>query len=219
MTRYPIYLLFVLLAVSCQDGTKPKMLEIVKKKEFEPKKEVIENIGRSSWQKPDLVIDQMGEDIATMTIADIGAGTGYFSYRLAYRGAQVVAIDVDQDMIDLMEGFKSNLPAEVARHIETRLAETDDPQLADEEVDAAIIINTIAYIEDKAAYLAKLKQGIQRFVMIVDYKVQELSIPAPPIEDRVSSKSAVEYLRAAGYRDMEIDNTSLDYQYIVKAYK
>lgn len=217
MTRL-LCLSILLLCLSCKEGANPRMLEIVKKKEFEPKEEVTENIGRSSWQKPDLVIDQMG-DITNMTIADIGAGTGYFSYRLAFKGARVVAIDVDPDMIDLMAGFKSNLPAEVAQQIETRLAKTDDPLLADEEVDAAIIINTIAYIDDKTAYLTKLKAGLSRFVMIVDYKVMELGIPAPPLHERIPSSELRMHLIAAGYKDVTIDDTSLDYQYMVKAWK
>lgn len=214
-----ILMLAITLCGCKSDPKTASLFDIEKKDAFVPKEEVRQNIGRSSWQKPELLISKMG-DVAGKKIADIGAGTGYFSYRLAYRGANVIAIDVDPDMISLMDGFTANLPSEVANRIETRLAEADDPLLAISEVDGAIIINTIAYIEDKTSYLATLHRGIKEgYVMIVDYKNKTLEIPAPPFEERVSSKEVQQHLKAAGFTNIEVDDSTLEYQYVVTGWK
>jgi len=200
--------------MSCKEG-----IDIQRKQEFEPKKEVAKNIGRSSWQKPDLVIQKLG-NIEGKKIADIGAGTGYFSYRLAYAGAEVIAIDVDPDMISLMDGFITNLPKDISSKVETRLAKFDDPLLFTAEIDAAIIINTITYIEDKIAYLKILKNGLKEgYVMIVDYKKIPIDISAPPLEERISSSEIQKILSDAGYKEIEVDDTTLEYQYIITGSK
>ena len=177
-----------------------------------------ENVGRSSWQQPELVMNKMG-DIEGKTIADIGAGTGYFVLRMAYKNAKVIAIDIDPVMINYVESFKENLPEDIQANIFTRLAEEDDPRLEDGEVDMAIIINTISYISNLEPYLATLKKGIKPGgkIMILDYKNKIIDIPAPPLDDRISIGKLQTYLANAGYRNIIVDDLSLEYQYIVTA--
>ena len=220
---YPFYiLLFSLLLTSCKnaDGTSIFSPKRVSPPTIEARETTsnADNIGRSSWQKPELVVDILG-DIEGEKIADIGAGTGYFVYRLAYKNAKVLAIDIDEDMIAFIEAFKENLPKQVQNNIETRLALPNDPKLTTQEVDKAIIINTISYISDKKQYLQRLRNGIKSggMVMILDYKNRIIDIPAPSMEDRVSIGALQTALTTAGYINIEVDDTSLDYQYIIKA--
>lgn len=173
---------------------------------------------RSSWQKPDLVLSKLG-DIEGKSIADIGTGTGYFAYRMAYKGAHVIAIDVDADMLDLMQNFKVNLPSTVAQNLKTRLVPPDDPKIMEEEADHAIIINTIAYIDNRPTYCAKVRNGLKPggSLMIVDFKYQDLDIDAPPLEQRVPIGTLQSELKKAGFNDIEVDDQSLQYQYIITA--
>ncbi len=178
------------------------------------------NLGRSSWQKPDIVIDKLG-NIEGVTIADIGAGTGYFVFRLAYRKAKVIAIDIDKDMISFVESVKINLPRELQNNVETRLAVPTDPQLKLNEVDKVVIINTISYIENIQQYLATLKPGIKEdgSIMIVDFKNKLIDIPAPPLKDRISIGTLQTYLMNTGFKNINVDDSSLEYQYIITADK
>lgn len=177
------------------------------------------NEGRSVWQKPNLVIEKLG-DISDKTIADIGAGTGYFSFRLAFTAKKIIAIEIDSRMIELIETFKLNLPNELLGKIETRLAKTDDPLLTANEVDIVFIMNTIAYIENQEAYLLKLKEGMTQDgkIMIVDFKTKNLDINAPPMEERISQDLVVTMLKNTGFSKIEVDESSLDYQYIITAH-
>lgn len=176
------------------------------------------NAGRLSWQRPSFVIAQLG-DIQDKTIADIGAGAGYFAFRLAYKGANVIATDIDDDMINLMDIQKMNLPVELQDNVATRLATTDDVAIADGEVHHVLIINVIAYIDDKVNYLRKLKSKIKPDgkLLIVDYKMKRLDINGPPNDERIALKDMENLLIEAGYKINKSDDTSLKYQYLIIA--
>ena len=174
---------------------------------------------RLAWQKPDLVINRLG-DLEGKVIADIGAGTGYFTFRLAAKAGKVIALDIDPNMIDLIELFRANLDEEMRDRIETRVVTPDDPKLEASEVDVAIIINTIGYIEDRVTYLKNLRNSIKDggIVMIVDFKLKRIpgNIATDP-EHRVSILDMENDLTKAGYHGVYSDDTSLDYQYIILA--
>lgn len=178
------------------------------------------NAGRVAWQKPELVIKMLG-DLSNKTVADIGAGTGYFAFRLSFRAEKVIAIDIDPTMIQLMEAFKLNLDEEVQERFETRLTTEDNPGLTSNEVDVVIIINTIGYIENQKEYLASLHQGLKKDgrIMIVDFKMKRLPISAPDEEYRVPINEMENMLMDVGYEIVNTDDTSLDYQYVIIANK
>lgn len=178
------------------------------------------NRNRAAWQKPSLVIDHLG-DLSDKVVADIGAGTGYFAFRLAYQAQKVIAIEIDQDLIDLMEGIKVNLPAEMQQHFETRLGTTVNPNLYKGEADLALIINTITYIEDPKGYLRRLAEGLRPggAIMVLDYKKNHpIPIPdVPATEDRYDVVDVRRLLASAGYTVTKVDSSTLAYQYMITA--
>jgi ubiquinone/menaquinone biosynthesis C-methylase UbiE len=176
------------------------------------------NVSRSIWQKPGLVIEKMG-DVSGKVVADIGAGTGYFSFRLANRAKKVIAVEIEPDMIAYIDSIRLKMPEEQQRKIETRLAKTDDPALSEDEVDIIVVINTIAYIPRLPVYLETLKKGLKPggSLMIIDYKMKRLPINAPPKSERIYLDKLEDMLIEAGYTISESDDTSLDYQYIITA--
>lgn len=180
-----------------------------------------ENKDRDVWQKPSIVVDLLG-DLSDKTVADIGAGTGYFTFRLALKAKKVIAIDIESKFLDIINTFKRNLPGEVQDRIETRLAKSNDPLLENEETDLVVIINTIGYIANRKNYLRTLLKGLKPNgqLVIVDYKIKNLPIQdAPPQEDRVPLNIIEKDLAQAGYINIQSNDTSLDYQYIIFASK
>ena len=178
------------------------------------------NLGRDTWQKPDLVIDQLG-DISDKTIADIGAGTGYFTFRMAFKAKKVIAIEIDPDMINLIEVFAENLPVELKDKVEARLVEPSNPGLKPGEADVALIINTIGYITNPTDYLKLLQEQLsdEGIIMIVDFKQRFIPVDAPPMSERISPQEIVNYLSESGFSSIETNTTSLEYQYIITAKK
>lgn len=173
---------------------------------------------RFHWQKPDFVIAQLG-DISDKVIADLGAGSGYFSFRLVKKAKRLIAIDIDPAMIALLEDEKSYYSSDIQERFEARLATPDDPGLAPGEADIILVVNTYPYIRNRVAYFSKLKKCLTSggLLMIVDFKKRNLPI-GPSKDSKVSLTTVEEELAAAGYDRIVSDDYSLAYQYIVKAY-
>ena len=186
-------------------------------KAFESEAKALESADRVIWQKPDLVIDQLG-NVEGKVVADLGAGTGYFSRRIAYKGAKVIAIDIDPRAIQWMEEQKARFPVELQERLVIRQAAPDDPNLHPDEVDIVLLVNTYSYISDRVPYFTKLKDAIRRNgnVIIIDFKKKETPF-GPPIEERLDITDVVRELKEAGYSILKVDEESLDYQYIIKA--
>lgn len=176
--------------------------------------------GRLVWQKPEDVISLLG-DLSGKTVADIGAGSGFFTIRFALKAEKVIAIDIDSIMLKYIKTIQQRFPAEFQEKIETRLALPNDPLLSDEEVDIVVIINTIAYISKREDYLKTVIKGMKPGgkIMILDFKVKQLTIEAPPLENRVPLNQIEQNLKNAGFSNIQSDDRTLDYQYIVFAEK
>ena len=175
-----------------------------------------EKFGRAAWQHPDLVIDQFG-NLEGKVIADIGAGTGFFSKRLAKKGAKVIAIDIDRRFIHLLDSIRvKDLPEAAQNLLITRIAKLDDPMLAAHEVDGALIVNTFMYMSDRVDYLKKVFEGIKPNgkLIIVDFKKIWTPI-GPPKDIRLDMEEVSRIVKEAGFTITKTDKSSLPYQYIV----
>lgn len=214
-------LLSILLLDACKwDVSNNNSILFNQEETKEPPVEVVSvpDVGRDVWQKPDLVIRELG-DITDKTIADIGAGTGYFSFRLAFKAAKVIAIEIDTAAIRQIDQSKLKLPETYQNRLFSRLAKEDDPLLQENEADIIVIINTVAYIHNLSTYLNNLKRGLKNggMLMVVDYKMKKLPIDAPPKSERIYLDAVEDLLEKAGYTNVKTNDTSLDYQYIVTA--
>lgn len=185
--------------------------------EFETDAREYESPDRVIWQKPDLVIQQLG-DVNGKTVADLGAGTGYFSRRIAYKGARVIAIDIDPQAIQWMQEQKARFPVELQDRLVIRKATADDPKLAENEVDIVLLVNTYSYIKDRATYFKRLQKSIRKggTILVIDFKKEDTPF-GPKVEDRVDIKEVEKELAEDGYYIVMKDETSLEYQYILKA--
>ncbi|MEM7548115.1 MAG: methyltransferase [Bacteroidota bacterium] len=178
-----------------------------------------EDPDRQDWQNPDLVIEEIG-DLKGKAIADIGAGSGYFTFRLAEQAKSVIAIDIDERFLDYLIEKKKNFPDSIRRRVETRLTEPQDPSLKVEEVDIILMVNTYRFLEGRLEYLKKLKESLmpEGVLMIVDIKGTE--VPIGHSKDLfVSSEQIQDELETAGFKIQYINSDSLPYQFIIKANK
>jgi SAM-dependent methyltransferase len=175
---------------------------------------------RVLWQKPEMVINLLG-DLENKTVADIGAGRGYFALRMASKAKKVIAIDIDPRFINYVDSIKTReLPPEIQPRLETRLAEPDDPNLNPEEADIVLIVNTYMYMKNRVEYLKNLKNGIVPggTLLIIDFKKKRTPI-GPPSQFRIPLYQVEEELYEAGYVNVRTNDTALDYQYLIMAEK
>jgi len=174
---------------------------------------------RGIWQKPELVISMLG-DLSDKTVADIGAGTGYFTFRLLPKAKKVIGIDIDQRFIRFLDSVHVRLPKQYRERFESRLAKFDDHLLKPGEADAIVVVNTYGYISNRIQYLKTLSVGMSpgARLLIIDFKKNNLPI-GPPDEFKVALSQVEKELITAGFVIEKIDKDALDYQYIVLAVK
>lgn len=128
-----------------------------------------EGISRDRWQQPDKVVAALGLKPGER-VADLGAGSGYFTFRLAQAvgsGGTVYAVDVDDDMIALVQ---KQAKEKNAGNVRVVPAKREDPQLP-ERVDLVFTSNTYHHIDDRVVYFKNLQNHLRPGgrVAIIDF--------------------------------------------------
>jgi ubiquinone/menaquinone biosynthesis C-methylase UbiE len=175
---------------------------------------VFDDPGRDAWQKPEAVLHAIGVKPG-MTVADLGAGTGYFSVHLAKAvGSQgrVLAIDVEPKLVDYMKERAAK--AHLAQLVPV-LAPTDDPKLPERGVDLVLIVDTWHHIDDRLHYLAKLAAGLKKDgrVAVVDFKKGDFPVGPPDAHKLTADAVAAEFV-AGGWK-LAKQWDELPYQYVL----
>jgi len=129
-----------------------------------------QGVNRDQWQQPQKVIAALQIKPGAI-IADLGAGGGYFTFKLADTvGAdgKIYAVDVDSGMVDLVA---KEAKQKAAANVEAILGRPDDPRLPKTGVDLIFTSNTYHHIENRVVYFAKLKKYLRPGgrVAIIEY--------------------------------------------------
>ncbi|HQW10763.1 MAG TPA: class I SAM-dependent methyltransferase [Saprospiraceae bacterium] len=172
---------------------------------------------RVIWQKPELVVNLLG-DLKNQTVADIGAGTGFFTFRLLQKADKVIASDIDTASLHLMQILSMKLDTAISDRLKIVIAKADDPNLGKDKVDVAFISNTYMYLTNRGKYLQNLKLYLKpnARLMIIDYKKKNLPF-GPQASQKIDLSQVENELTDAGFKILLSDDISLDYQYIVIA--
>jgi arsenite methyltransferase len=119
-----------------------------------------EGFGRDSWQHPGKVIEALDIEPGDH-VADLGAGSGYFTFLLAQAvgpGGKVYAVDVDRDMVALLS---RRIQKEGHKNIEVILADPDDPHLPKSSLDLMFTCNVYHHMENRSTYFARVAQTLK----------------------------------------------------------
>jgi ubiquinone/menaquinone biosynthesis C-methylase UbiE len=148
-----------------------------------------------------------------MTVADIGAGTGYFTVRLARAlpTGGVIATDIEPDMVRYLD---ERARREQLGNVRAVLTTQRDAGLAPGSVDRVLVVDVWHHVDDRRAFAAMLARALRPggFVAIVDFTAE--ATHGPPRKHRLAPESVVADLAAAGL-DAHVDPTKLPEQYIV----
>jgi len=159
-----------------------------------------DNPERDAWQKPEEILDALHLK-RTSIVADIGAGTGYFSVRIAKRvpEGKIFAADVEPDMVHYL-GERAQ--REHLTNLVPVQASADAANLP-EPVDVVLVVDTYHHIGNRTQYFARVKSSLRPtgHLAIVDFKADSPS--GPPAQYRISPERVTEELNAAGYALME----------------
>jgi len=168
---------------------------------------------RDEWQRPEHVVELLDLN-AGMTVADIGAGTGYFEGYLSRAvgdGGQVLALDVEQTLVDFMSARATR---EGWTNVEARVVPYDDPQLEPGGVDRILVVDTWHHIGNRVAYTGLMRESLRDggSVYVVDFTLE--TERGPPREHRLSAEHVASELREGGLEATILEEELPD-QYVV----
>ena len=175
---------------------------------------ILENPDRDSWQTPEQVVVSLGL-AAGSTVADIGAGSGYFSVRFARAvGPQgtVYAADIDKGLI---QHLGERAAKEGVENLKPLLGKPDDPLLPPASVDLVFICDVIHHIENRGPYYAKLARALrpEGRLAIVDFYKRELPVGPPPAM-KIAKADLIAELKQAGF-ELREEFDFLPHQYFL----
>ena len=166
---------------------------------------------RDAWQKPHEVIQALALKPGER-VADLGAGTGYFTVRLAHMLPQgrVYAVDTEPDMVRYVadRAKKAGLA-----NVKTVLATANDARLP-EKVDLILLVDVYHHIGDRTRYFSRLGEslGPDGRIAIIDYRMDAPEGPPPGM--RVKPAQVDKQMRDAGYVPAG-EHDFLPYQYFL----
>jgi ubiquinone/menaquinone biosynthesis C-methylase UbiE len=174
---------------------------------------LLESPDRAAWQKPEQIMDVLHVADGSK-VADIGAGAGWFTIRLARRvgpNGIVYSQDVQREMI---EAIKRRVSREGLQNVQTRLGRGSDPNLQVSGLDAIVVVDAYQEVEDRVTFLQNLARALKPngLIGVVNWKPGRGG-PGPSENIRVDKASVVADIQAAKLRI--VDEETLPYQYML----
>lgn len=173
---------------------------------------LLEAPDREAWQRPDQIMDVLRVADGSR-VADLGAGGGWFTIRLARRvgpNGVVYAEDIQRLMIEAIE---RRVQKEGLQNVRTVLGVKDDPRLPAAALDAVLIVDAFHEMDEPVAVLRNAARALkpQGLIGIIDFKEGEGG-PGPGPDERVAPSVILQAAHAAGLRLIRRE-TFLPYQY------
>jgi ubiquinone/menaquinone biosynthesis C-methylase UbiE len=177
---------------------------------------LLEPPDREAWQKPEQVMDAL-QVAEGSVVADLGAGGGWFTIRLARRVGPhgiVYAEDVQRLMI---EAIQRRVQREGLTNVKAVLGEYDNPfpGLPANTLDAVLIVDAFHEMEHPVVLLRNVARTLKAtgLIGIIDYRRGEGG-PGPDPQDRVAPEAIIETAKAAGLK-LVGQELFLPYQYFL----
>jgi predicted methyltransferase len=168
---------------------------------------------RDAYQKPHEVMEALGIK-AGEVVADIGAGSGYFTLRLAHHvgpAGRVYAVDVSADMVRHLHARVRDMKL---LNVSPILAPPDDPLLP-QPVDRFVIVDVWHHVENQVGYLTLMKEHLKPGgqVVMIDFHKRDLPV-GPPAGMKIAREDLLKQMEANGFR-LTTEHTFLPYQYFL----
>jgi SAM-dependent methyltransferase len=155
---------------------------------------------RAEEEQPDKAIALLG--IAKgATVADIGAGNGYMTWRLAERvgpAGKVYAVDIQQEMLEML---RKNMLQRKLKNVETVLGVYDDPKLPANVLDLVILVDVYHEFSEPQKMLRRIRESLKpdgRLVLL-EYRGEDPTVPIRPEHKMTVAQVRME-LEPEGFR-------------------
>jgi SAM-dependent methyltransferase len=170
----------------------------------------LERPDRAKWQKPDEVVAALGLK-GSETVVDLGAGSGYFTFRMArvLPKGKVVAIDCQPEMI---RHIHHKAMSDGIANVEARIAKPDDPGIPP-KADLVFVCDVLHHVANRSEWLKKLHAEMASGARLVLIEFRSGKLPeGPPAAVKIPKAKLISLLAEAGFTLQEDRADLLPYQ-------
>ncbi len=171
---------------------------------------------RQKWQNIEDFIKIL-EPFENMVFVDIGVGTGYFAIPVAKRfpNVKIIGADIQPEMLDIL---KEKVKKEKLDNIEPVLSEENKVPIEDKIADRVLVANVFHGLHHPQNFLKEVKRILKDGgkLIVIDWKPIETE-EGPPLHERLEPEAVAKELEKAEFKDINIDNETYPYHYIITA--
>jgi ubiquinone/menaquinone biosynthesis C-methylase UbiE len=154
---------------------------------------------REEEEHPDEVVANL--DLGpTHVVADVGAGTGYFAFRIARRvpAGKVYAVDVQPEMVEIL---RRRVEEKKVPNVEAVLGTETDPKLPEAGVDVALMVDVYHELSHPKEVLEALHRALRpgARLVLIEYRGEDPSVPMKPLH-KMTEEQVRKELESVGYR-------------------
>jgi len=147
-------------------------------------------------------------------VADIGAGSGYYTFRLAPLVPQgrVVAVDIQPEMLAYMN---EEMRARGVKNVQPHLGSVTELKLPDASLDAVLMVDAYHEFDHPAEMLISIKAALKKGgrIYLVEFRAEDPKVPIKQLH-KMSEAQARKELEAAGFRFLE-NRPDLPWQHLM----
>jgi len=179
---------------------------------FDAKKSgILDDPERVKILDPDRTLDKL-ELTGKTVLADLGCGTGFFSIPAARRVKKVFALDIQEEMLDIL---REKIKKEKITNIEVILSGESSIPLSDKSVDILLMANVFHELEDRFTLLKEVNRVLKMNgrLIIIDWKKMEMDF-GPPLQERLDEKEVIDTCFINGFTLLERFNIG-PYNYLL----
>jgi SAM-dependent methyltransferase len=147
-------------------------------------------------------------------LADIGAGSGYYSFRIAKKLPQgkVVAVDIQPEMLAFL---KAESARQGVKNVQTHLGAIDDVKLPPSSLDAALMVDAYHEFDHPVEMLASLRSALKPKgrIYLLEYRAEDDNVPIKPHHKMTEAQARKEF-EAAGFRFV-VNKPDLPWQHLL----
>jgi ubiquinone/menaquinone biosynthesis C-methylase UbiE len=188
------------------DGLNMKSLHL-----FDPKNiDILEAEDRKIWQDPEEILGEIRLN-SDYIAADLGCGSGFFTFPISRRVKKIYGIDVQEEMLKFVA---QKIRREKIENVELLLSEEGEIPLENHSVDLLLSVNTLHEFSDKEKMIKEIQRVLKPNgkAVIVDFKKEETSF-GPPVAIRISSEQAKQLFEKYGFKALK--SKKLQYHYLI----
>lgn len=162
----------------------------------------LERDNREDEEAPSRAIAMM-DLAASAVVADIGAGSGYYTFRISPKVplGRVVAVDIQPEMLEFVKKRAAELGV---TNVVPHLGTVGSVDLPENSLDAALIVDAYHEFSDPAEMLASLFHALKPGgrIFLLEYRAEDPAVPIKPLHKMTEAQARLE-LESAGFRFVE----------------